>query len=307
MEELTVSGEEDLNEAYWKSLLEEAEQVRSLGEEVVGEVESLQGVDEEAWRAAEESLSKGEILELQVKGCNRGGLLVDWKGITGFIPLSHLDGLPSGLKEEELREELALRVGQPLRLKIIEVEPERGRLVLSQRALGWIADPQGLLENLIPGEVRQGRVIRLCDFGAFVDLGGFDGLLHISELSWHHVEHPSEVLEVGQDMDVYILDVDRERKRVALSLKRLEPDPWSLAAEKYEVGQIVEGTVTKVVDFGAFMRVEEGLEGLIHISELAEGNFLHPHNVVQEGNVVKARILNIDPARRRMGLSLRQA
>ncbi|MCJ7667101.1 MAG: S1 RNA-binding domain-containing protein, partial [Anaerolineae bacterium] len=227
--------------------------------------------------------------------------------ITGFIPLSHLDGLPSGLKEEELREELALRVGQPLRLKIIEVEPERGRLVLSQMALGWIADPQGLLENLIPGEVRQGRVIRLCDFGAFVDLGGFDGLLHISELSWHHVEHPSEVLEVGQDMDVYILDVDRERKRVALSLKRLEPDPWSLAAEKYEVGQIVEGTVTKVVDFGAFMRVEEGLEGLIHISELAEGNFLHPHNVVQEGDVVKARILNIDPARKRMGLSLRQA
>jgi len=238
---------------------------------------------------------------------NRGGLLVDWKGITGFVPISHLDGLASGLKEEELREELALRVGQPLRLKIIEVEPERGRLVLSQRALGWTGDPQGLLESLTPGEVRRGQVTRLCDFGAFVDLGGFDGLLHISELSWRHVEHPREVLEVGQETDVYILDVDRERRRVALSLKRLEPDPWSLAAEKYEVGQIVEGTVTNVVDFGAFLRVEEGLEGLIHISELAEGNFLHPHNVVQEGDVVKALILNIDPARRRMGLSLRQA
>jgi len=150
-------------------------------------------------------------------------------------------------------------------------------------------------------------VTRLCDFGAFVDLGGFDGLLHISELSWRHVEHPGEVLDVGQEMEVYILDVDRERKRVALSLKRLEPDPWPLAAEKYEVGQTVEGTVTNVVDFGAFVRVEEGLEGLIHISELGEGNFLHPRNVVQEGDVVKARILNIDPARRRMGLSLRQA
>jgi len=139
-----------------------------------------------------------------------------------------------------------------------------------------------------------------------VDLGGFDGLLHISELSWRHVEHPGEVLDVGQEMEIYILDVDRERKRVALSLKRLEPDPWSLVAEKYEVDQIVEGTVTNVVDFGAFVRVEEGLEGLIHISELAEGNFLHPRNVIQEGDVVKARILNIDPARRRMGLSLRQ-
>jgi small subunit ribosomal protein S1 len=233
--------------------------------------------------------------------------LVDWKGITGFVPVSHLDDLPNGLKEEELREKLALRVGQPLRLKIIEVEPERGRFVLSQRALGWDEDPQGLLESLIPGEVRRGQVTRLCDFGAFVDLGGFDGLLHISELSWRHVEHPGEVLEVGQETDVYILDVDRERKRVALSLKRLKPDPWSLAAEKYEVDQIVEGVVTNVVDFGAFVRVEDGVEGLIHISELAEGNFLHPHSVVQEGDVVKARILNIDPIRRRMGLSLRQA
>jgi len=306
MEDLTASGEKDLDEAYWKSLLEEAGQATSLGEEVVEEAETLQEMDEEAWRAAEESLSKGEILELQVKGCNRGGLLVDWKGIMGFVPVSHLDGLPSGLKEEELREELALRVGQLLRLKIIEVEPGRGRLVFSQRALGWTEDPQGLLESLIPGEVRRGQVTRLCDFGAFVDLGGFDGLLHISELSWRHVEHPGEVLDVGQEMEIYILDVDRERKRVALSLKRLEPDPWSLAAEKYEVDQIVEGTVTNVVDFGAFVRVEEGLEGLIHISELAEGNFLHPRNVIQEGDVVKARILNIDPARRRMGLSLRQ-
>jgi len=307
MEDLTASGREDLDEAYWKSLLEEAEQPRSLGEEVVEEAESLRGIDKEAWRAAEESLSKGEILELQVKGCNRGGLLVDWKGITGFVPISHLDGLPSGLKEEELREELVLRVGQLIRLKIIEVELERGRLVLSQRAVGWTENSQGLLENLTPGEVRRGEVTRLCDFGAFVDLGGFDGLVHISELSWRHVEHPREVLEVGQKRDVYILDVDRERQRVALSLKRLEPDPWSLAAENYKVGQIVEGVVTNVVDFGAFVRVEEGLEGLIHISELAEGNFLHPHNVVQEGDVVKARILKIDPARRRMGLSLRQA
>jgi len=305
MEDLTASGEEDLDETYWKSLLEEAEQAGPL-EEVIEEAEGLQGIDEEAWRAAEESLSKGEILELQVKGWNRGGLLVDWKGITGFVPISHLDGLPSGLQEGELREELAHRVGRPLRLKIIEVDSERGRLVLSQRAVGWSKESQGLLENLVPGEVRPGRVTRLCDFGAFVDLGGFEGLLHISELSWRRVEHPREVLEAGEEREVYILDVDRERKRVALSLKRLEPDPWSLATEKYEVGQIVEGTVTNVVDFGAFVRVEEGLEGLIHISELAEGNFLHPHNVVQEGDVVKARILKIEPARRRMGLSLRQ-
>jgi small subunit ribosomal protein S1 len=149
-------------------------------------------------------------------------------------------------------------------------------------------------------------VTNLCSFGVFVDLGGLEGLVHVSELSWGRVEHPGDVLEPGQPVEVYVLNVDRERKRVGLSVKRLQPDPWQSVEERYRVGQIVEGVVTHVVDFGAFARVEEGLEGLIHVSELAEGNFLHPRNVVQEGDIVAVRVLNIDGARRRMGLSMRQ-
>jgi small subunit ribosomal protein S1 len=149
-------------------------------------------------------------------------------------------------------------------------------------------------------------VTNLCSFGAFVNLGGLEGLIHVSELSWGRVDHPSDVLEPNQLVKVYVLNIDRERGRVGLSLKRLLPDPWQTVEERYSVGQTVEGVVTHVVNFGAFARIEEGLEGLIHVSELAEGDFLHPRNVVQEGDTVTARVLNIDSARRRMGLSLRR-
>jgi small subunit ribosomal protein S1 len=149
-------------------------------------------------------------------------------------------------------------------------------------------------------------VTNLCSFGAFVDLGGLEGLVHVSELSWGRVDHPSDVLGPGDPVEVYVLNVDRERRRVGLSVKRLQPDPWQSVEERYHVGQVIEGVVTHVVDFGAFARVEDGLEGLIHVSELAEGNFIHPRNVVQEGDVVAARVLSIDSERRRMGLSMRQ-
>jgi small subunit ribosomal protein S1 len=163
-----------------------------------------------------------------------------------------------------------------------------------------------LLDSLSPGDICQGHVTNLCSFGAFVDLGGAEGLVHVSELSWGRVEHPSDVLEPAQPVEVYVLNVDRERGRVGLSIKRLRPDPWQFVEERYQVGQVLEVVVTHVVDFGAFARVEDGLEGLIHVSELAEGDFLHARNVVQEGDVVTVRILNIDGERRRMGLSLRQ-
>lgn len=146
----------------------------------------------------------------------------------------------------------------------------------------------------------------LCSFGAFVDLGGLEGLIHVSELSWGRVEHPGDALEKNQPVEVYVLNIDRDRGRVGLSIKRLQPDPWQSVEDRYQIGQTVESTITHVTDFGAFARVEQGLEGLIHISELAEGNFLHPRNIVQEGDTVTARILNIDSERRRMGLSLRQ-
>jgi small subunit ribosomal protein S1 len=150
-------------------------------------------------------------------------------------------------------------------------------------------------------------ISNVTSFGAFIDLGGVEGLVHISEISWDRVRHPGDVLAPGQEVEVYVLGVNPDQERIALSLKRLRPNPWSLAGANYQVGQILEGTVTNVVSFGAFVRLEEGLEGLIHVTELAEGNFLHPRNVVREGDTVKVRVLNIDTANHRLGLSLRQA
>jgi small subunit ribosomal protein S1 len=199
-------------------------------------------------------------------------------------------------------------VGNNLSLKIIEMEKGRNRLILSERAAVSKEELVAqLLAELCEGDIRRGRVTNLCSFGAFVDLGGAEGLIHISEMSWGRVAHPSDVLRSGDDVEVYVINVNREEKKIGLSLKRLQPDPWTTVEERYQVGQLVEGTITNVVSFGAFARVEEGLEGLIHISELAEGNFLHPRNVVKEGDVVTARVLNIDSANHRLGLSLRQA
>jgi small subunit ribosomal protein S1 len=190
------------------------------------------------------------------------------------------------------RSELALRVGQTLRLRVIELdyEPKRARA--------------NILSTLRSGDICEGQVTNLCDFGAFVDLGGVEGLIHISELSWGRVEHPRDVLRRGERVKVYVIDVQPEQGRIALSLKRLQPDPWATMAQRYRVRQIVEGVITNVVDFGAFARVEEGLEGLIHISELAEGNFLHPRNVVREGE--RVRVLSVDGSSRRLSLSLRR-
>jgi small subunit ribosomal protein S1 len=209
---------------------------------------------------------------------------------------------------EERKAELASRIGEKLKLRVIEVDREKGRLILSERQLalgGRSADD--VWERICEGDVCRGLVTNLCSFGTFVDLGGVEGLIHISEMSWGRVAHPRDVLRSGDEVEVYVLSVDRERQRIALSLKRLQPDPWSLVEERYKVDQLIEGTITNVVSFGAFARIEEGLEGLIHISELAEGDFLHPRNVVKEGDRVTVRILDIDSARHRLRLSLRQA
>jgi small subunit ribosomal protein S1 len=186
---------------------------------------------------------------------------------------------------------LSKRIGQKINLRIIELEVATNRLILSERAAqaqpGQRAD---ILSNLEAGTVCEGVVTNLCDFGAFVDLGGIEGLIHISELSWGRVNHPRDVLSSGQSVKAYIMSVEPGEERIALSLKRLQPDPWQTVEERYNVGEIVEGVVTNVVDFGAFACIEEGLEGLIHISELAEGQFLHPRNVVAEGEHIQARI-----------------
>jgi small subunit ribosomal protein S1 len=201
-------------------------------------------------------------------------------------------------------------VGNKMQLKVIEIDRSRNRLILSERAAmrEWRKQhKERLLAELQEGDIRQGEVISICDFGAFVDLGGADGLIHLSELSWRRVSHPSEVLKVGDEVEVYVLNVDRDRKRIGLSLKRLEPDPWSLITDNYHTDQLVEGTVTKLVKFGAFARIfDDDVEGLIHLSELSDERIAHPREVVQEGDVLTLRIIRIDPDQRRIGLSLKR-
>jgi len=261
---------------------------------------------EKDWEEANRLYETKERIDLKVIGCNRGGLLVQFHQIQGFVPASQLVELPRELNSQARQMELTGRVGDTLCLRVIELDRSRNRLIFSERAAVYEEEARDLLHSLNEGDVCSGRVTSLCGFGAFVDLGGVEGLIHISELSWGRVNHPVEVVQPGDDIEIYVMGVEPEQHRVALSLKRLKPDPWTLVDERYEIGQIIEAKITNVVSFGAFARVDEGLEGLIHVSELAEGNFLHPRNVVKEGEWVKACILNIDSANHRLGLSLRQ-
>lgn len=258
------------------------------------------------WERAAYLFKTKERVDLRVVGHNRGGLLVKFGQLQGFVPASQLCELPNDPDNEARQTELAARAGSTLCLRVIELDAARNRLILSERAAVNEQDGAALLSNLLPGQIRVGRVNSLCGFGAFVDLGGIEGFIHISEFSWGRVNHPSDMLRPGDQVQVYVIDVQPSQSRVSLSLKRLQPDPWTLVDQRYHIGQIVEGEVTNVVSFGAFVRVEDGLEGLIHISELAEGNFLHPRNVVQEGERVRARVIRIDSTTHRLGLSLRQ-
>jgi small subunit ribosomal protein S1 len=265
---------------------------------------------ERDWRDAQEIFDAGTIFEGSVAGFNKGGLIVRVGKVRGFVPASQIVSSRQRRKGTSGEEFLSSLVGQDLELKIIEIDRTRNRLILSERAAQRDLRKQQkdkLLSELQEGDIRTGEVISLCDFGAFVDLGGADGLVHLSELSWRRVSHPSEVLNVGDDVEVYVLNVDRDRKRIGLSLKRLEDDPWSSIAERYHIDQLVEGTVTKLVKFGAFARIfDDDIEGLIHLSELSDERITHPREVVQEGDIRTLRIIRIDPDRRRIGLSLKR-
>jgi small subunit ribosomal protein S1 len=258
------------------------------------------------WEIAHSSYAEGRTLDLEVVGYNRGGLLVDLGDVRGFVPASQLVALPRRVSEEERMTELANYVGRTLHLKVIELERSHNRLILSER----VAKPSGsrsehLLNTIRPGQCLSGTIRNVTDFGAFVDLGGVEGLIHVSEMSWQRVNHPRDVCSAGALVRVYVIDVNREQRRIGLSLKRLSPDPWALAAEHYKPGDIVTAVITNVVSFGAFARMPEGIEGLIHTSELAEGDFLHPNDVVHEGDTVQVRVMNVDPVRQRIGLTLR--
>ena len=274
---------------------------------------SLQRAQQEQdWRQADELLKSQDVFDGVVTGYNRGGLIVKVGKVRGFVPASQLSGRWQAMQDNDgdPEERWAKLVGQKMRLKVVELDRQRNRLILSERAAAKDfrqGQKDRLLSELKKGDVLTGIVTSLAAFGAFVDLGGADGLIHLSEIAWHRVEHPAEVLHVGQEVQVYILGVDEEKKRIALSLRRLTPEPWSVIDQTYTLGQIVIARITKLTNFGAFAKVDDSIEGLIHISELADYRIGHPKEVVQEGDEVHVRVIRIDPERRRIGLSLRQA
>lgn len=262
---------------------------------------------EQRWRRLEEAHRQHEVLRAPVVNYNKGGLLVDLDGIRGFVPSSQVLSL-GRTNDAQKQSEMARMVGQTLQLKVIELNRSRNRLILSERqAMQDLREDRKhhILRSVSEGDICNGIVRSVCSFGAFVDIGGADGLIHLSELSWGRIQHPSEVVHVGQEVQVAILSVDRDRNRVALSLKRTQPEPWDTLTERYHPGQIVSGTVSQLASFGAFVRVEAGVEGLVHLTELAYEKVQRPHEVVSEGQAVQVRILRIDPVRKRLGLSLR--
>lgn len=271
---------------------------------------------EKDWERAEELMGSQDIFEGDVTACNRGGVIVRLGQVRGFVPASQLSPTSQAMRkpggeEMEADERWAKLMGEPLKLKVIDIDRKRNRLILSERQAmrEWRRQQkEELLKSLREGDVYDGIITSIADFGAFVDLGGADGLIHLSELSWNRVTHPRDVVSVGDKIKVQIISIDNDRRRIGLSLRRLQPEPWELVKETFEVGQIVQGRITKLVNFGAFARLDDsGIEGLIHISELSDRRVGHPKEVVAEGEVHDLRIIRIDIAKRRMGLSLKQA
>jgi small subunit ribosomal protein S1 len=263
----------------------------------------------EDWKRAEDLLANDEVWDGTVSDANRGGLIVQFGNLRGFVPASHVLDLPRGLNEDERKMRMQRLVGQPISLKVIEVNRKRRRLVFSQRDAqrdSRDARKEVLLDQLKEGEVRKGVVSGLRDFGAFVDLGGADGLIHISELAWHRVNHPREVLKVGDEVQVYILRLDAEGKRIGLSLKRLQENPWAVVDDLYHVGQLVEGTISRVAQFGAFVSLDPGIEALLHTSQIAEPPPEDPSLVVHEGQRLLMRVISIESDKQRLGLSLKE-
>jgi small subunit ribosomal protein S1 len=263
------------------------------------------GLELEDWARAQSYLSSKEILELPITGQNRGGLTVKFGQIRGFVPNSHIPGLHRGTQAENNETMKREMIGTSMPLKVIEIDRRRNRLVLSGRKAEEEKHKQRLQE-LQQGEVIRGRVVHLVEYGAFVDLGGIDGLIHISELEWHRVDHPSEVVGIGDEIEVLVKEVDVDRERISLSRKALLPSPWDSVQKKYQVGDLVEGEITNVRPFGAFVMLPEGIEGLIHDSEMGIVGPGYPQDVVASGDPVQVQILDIDLDRKRMSLRLKK-
>lgn len=262
----------------------------------------------EDWIRAQDLLDNDEIFETEIIGHNRGGALVTFGRLRGFIPASHLTFLSPGMSDQDRQRRMARAHGEKIPAKVIEVDRRRRRLVVSHREAERVWQDKRrreLMETLQEGDVIRGMISGWREFGAFVDLGGADGLIHVSELAWHRVGHPREVVKMGEELDVHVLKIDRERERISLSRKKLLANPWSLVDENYAVGDLVEGRVIRIVDYGAFVEIEPGVEGLLHSSQIARTNVENPADILQEGETHLLRIISINSDRQRMGLSLK--
>jgi len=263
-----------------------------------------------SWENVEKLLASDNVIESKIIGFNKGGLIAGVEGLRGFVPSSQISAMRRSQSTGETPEQRWQKmIGQPITVRVIEVDRERRRLILSERAASTESRQsikERVIEELEEGKTYTGRVTSLANFGAFININGADGLVHLSELSWDHIEHPREVLEVGQEVKVKVINVDRDKKRIGLSVRALQSDPWKSRVEKYSVGQLVEGVITRLTKFGAFARLEGDIEGLIHISEIAEHRIEHPKEVLKEGEVKSLRVIRIDPEQHRIGLSLRK-
>lgn len=302
-----------LDESWWEAVLAEEDKrlersrtqaaTQDRSEETSAKTNGHIEVD---WELALELYENDEATELDVDGFNRGGLLVSSDQLQGFVPISHLVDLPAEQDEAGQEQILSSYTGRQLQLKIIECDQARGRVVFSERAALTEAGRRNqLLSQLQVGQCIEGVVTNITDFGVFVDLGGLEGLIHVSEISWGRVRHPKDVIQHGDRVKVHVINVDPERSRIALSIKRLYPNPWETAQSRYFPGQVITATITSVVPFGAFARLEEGLDGLIHISEMGQDEELVSlFDMLQEGQQVQVRVLHVDAINQRLGLSL---
>jgi small subunit ribosomal protein S1 len=277
------------------------------GNVVLSYVRAKEGL---GWEIVKKMVDTGEEYEGYVEGYNKGGLIVPIHSLRGFVPSSQISMARRSASQGDTPDaRWSKMIGQPITVRVVEVDPDRRRLILSERA----ANPESrqslkerVIDDLKEGDIRTGRVTSLAEFGAFVNIDGADGLVHLSEISWDRIQHPSEALEVGQEVKVKVINVDREKKRIGLSIRALLDDPWQQKVTKYKTGMLVEGVITRLTKFGAFARLEGDVEGLIHISEISENRIEHPKEVLHEGDTVNLRVIRIDNDQRRIGLSMRK-
>ncbi len=267
--------------------------------------------EEQVWKKAEDAMASKEAIDSVVSGYNKGGLIVDFETLRGFVPASQIAlSRRMEMSGDTPEQRWGKMVGQPIRIRIIEVDRERRRLIFSERQASSETREslkQKMIDGLTEGEILSGRVASLADFGAFININGMaDGLVHLSEISWDHIKKPADALQVGQEVKVKVISVDKEKNRIGLSIRQTQDDPWSSQVAKYQVGQLVEGVITRLTKFGAFAKLDDAFEGLIHISEISDKRIEHAKEVLKEGDKITLRIIKIDPANHRIGLSVRR-